>query len=215
MAQVTATRSELLARRAQLDLARRGRDLLDDKRDQLMEEFRKVADLVLAGSGALDRIAAEARGALAVAEAHDGPDAVLSAGMAGRRTVPLRAQPVSIMGVRIADIDYEPLGRPRTGRGTTLAGTSPRIDSAADLFEAELEAVLELAARELRLRRLVDEIAATTRRVNALEFQVIPQLQAEASHIQSVLDERERQDRFRLKRAKERRALRRGERDRP
>ena len=206
--QLTATRSELLARRSQLELARRGRDLLEDKRDQLMREFRKVADLVLSGEGALDRAAGAARQALAYAEAFDGPDGVGSASALGGAGIGLVARPVHIMGVRIADIDFEPVRRSVLDRGYSLTGTSARIDLASELFETELELALELAARELRLRRLVAEIASTTRRVNALENIVIPQLEHETSVILAVLDERERQDRFRLKRAKTQRARR-------
>ena len=208
MATVSATRSELLARRGQLDLARRGRDLLEDKRDELMKEFRKVADLVLSGEGALERAAAAARSALAIAEALDGPDVVRSAAAGGSVGIPLDAHPVYIMGVRIADIEYSPVGRSVVDRGYSLAGTSARIDQAAAHFENELELALELAGRELRLRRLVDEIATTTRRVNALENIVIPQLERESGAIQTILDERERQDRFRLKRAKAQRTRR-------
>jgi len=204
----SATRSELLARRSQLDLARRGRDLLEDKRDQLMKEFRKVADLVLSGEGALERAAASARQALAVAEAFDGPDVVRSAAGGSTVGIPLEARPIYIMGVRIADIEYPPIGRSVVDRGYSLSGTSARIDQAAAHFESELELALELAGRELRLRRLVEEIATTTRRVNALENIVIPQLEREAVAIQTILDERERQDRFRLKRAKAQRARR-------
>jgi len=208
MEQVTATRSELLARRAQLGLARQGRDLLTEKRDQLLEEFRKVADIVLAGSEALDRAAAEGRRALAFAEAMDGPDAVLSAAVAGPAQIQLDAKATSVMGVRIAEISYGPIGRQPARRGYSLAGSSARIDRAADRFEAELELILGMAAHELRLRRLADEIAKTTRRVNALDSIVIPRLVLELQLIQSVLDERERQDRFRLKRFKARKGTR-------
>lgn len=208
MDQVTATRSELLAHRSRLELARRGRDLLEDKRDQLMKEFRNVADLVLSGEGALERAAAAARVALATAESFDGPDSVRSASAVRSPGITVHARPVYIMGVRIADIDYPPVVRSAIDRGYGLTGSSSRIDRAAELFEAELELALELAARELRLRRLVEEIGATTRRVNALENIVIPQLVGETVRIESILDERERQDRFRLKRAKAQRRRR-------
>ena len=174
-----------------------------------MKEFRKLADLVLSGEGALEHAAAAARRSLAAAEAFDGPDAVRSAALADTAGIPLQARPVHIMGVRIADIDYEPVRRSPLDRGYALSATSARIDDAADAFETELELALELAGKELRLRRLVEEIATTTRRVNALDNIVIPRLERETTVIQSVLDERERQDRFRLKRAKEQRARRR------
>ena len=206
---ITATRSALLEHRAQLDLARRGRNLLEEKRDQLMEAFRQIADDVLAGQDALERSASDARAHLAVAESVDGPGIVRAAGMAGRSEIGLDAHTTTVMGVQIAEIDAPPLGRPHDERGYVVAGTSPHIEATADAFEAELEMILELATREVRLRRLVDEIATTTRRVNALEFIVVPRLKAETASIQAVLDERERQDRFRLKRVKEHRDRRR------
>jgi H(+)-transporting ATP synthase subunit D len=208
--QITATRTGLLRCRARIALAARGRDVLKEKRDQLMEEFRRVADVVLAGSGALDRAAAEGRSALALAEAAHGAEEVMSLGLATRRDIGLHARTTMVMGVRIADIEYEPVGRPRTGRGYTLAGSSVYVDRAAEEFESEVALLLELAAEELRLRRLVDEIGTTTRRVNALESVVIPQLERERRTIQSILDERERQDHFRLKRFITRRSARTG-----
>ena len=200
MAQVTATRSELLARRAEITLAELGRDVLRQKRDQLMEEFRKLADVVLAGSGALERAALETRRALAFANAAAGPEAVAAAGLATRSELPLRAGTTTVMGLRFPDIEYDAVARPRTERGYSLVATGPHIDRVAESFETAVDLVLELASDELRLRRLVDEIGATTRRLNALEWVVIPRLESERASIQSVLDERERQDLFRLKR---------------
>ncbi len=202
MEQLSATRTELLARRAQIALAVQGRDLLNEKRDQLLAEFRRVADVVLGGTDALERSAAEGRRLLALAEAGDGPEAVASAAVATRDEIGLQAGTTSIMGVRIARIEHDPVGRPRTGRGYSLTGTGPRIDAVAQAYEGQLELILEVATTELRLRRLAEEIGKTTRRVNALEFVLIPRLIAERKRIQSVLEERERQDHFRLKRVK-------------
>lgn len=200
MAQITATRSELLARRVQLALAEQGRDILKRKRDQLLEEFRRSADLVLAGMGDLGEAAAAALRALAMAEALEGPGAVASAAAVAGRDFPLESTPASIMGVRIADIRHSPVGRPLAGRGYSVAASSAAIDQVAERFESELAMLLDVAIYEMRLRRLVDEIGRTTRRVNALENVVIPRLEDEQAAIQATLDERERQDRFRLKR---------------
>jgi V/A-type H+-transporting ATPase subunit D len=87
-------------------------------------------------------------------------------------------------------------------RGYSLASTSTRVDKAAAQFEDELELVIDLAASEMRLRRLAEEIRKTTTRVNALEVVLLPRLEAERAYIESVLEERERQDLFRLKRVK-------------
>lgn len=206
MPQVIATRSELLARRSQIALAAQGRDVLKEKRDALMEAFRATVESAVSRSGALEVAAADGRRALAAAEAADGPDAVRSAALAQPGEITLTTRAESVMGVRIADIQHEPLGRARAARGYSLAGSSPRLDRVAEQFEAELALLLDLATVELRLRRLADEIGTATRRINALESVVLPRLERERDQISSVLDERERQDRFRLKRFATRRA---------
>lgn len=208
MEQVSATRSELLARRARLELAIRGRALLEEKRDQLMLEFRRAADLALAQAGHLDEIAASGRRALALAEVAEGPEAVRSAALTARRGIRLTARPVVVAGVHIAEIEFEAVRRGRFARGYPAGGSSAHIDAAASEFEAITEQMLRLAAYEVRLRRLSLEIGITNRRVNALGTVVIPQLEAETRLILSRLEERERQEIYRLKRIKERRQTR-------
>jgi len=208
MEQVSATRSELLARRARLALARRGRVLLEEKREQLMLEFRRAADLVLVEAGELDKISASGRHALALAEVAEGPEAVRSAALAARRKIVLVARPVVVAGVEIAEIEYEPIGRGRFTRGYTAEGSSAHIDAVAAEFEAAIEQLLRLAAYEVRLRRLSQEIGITNRRVNALVTVVIPQLEYETRLILSRLEERERQEIYRFKRIKGRKGTR-------
>lgn len=208
MEQVPATRSELLARRARLELAIRGRLLLEEKRDQLMAEFRKAADVVLAHVAELDEIAAGARRALARAEAAEGPERVRAASFTAGRDIRLVTRQVNVAGVRIAVIDYEPLGRGRFTRGYGAMDGSAHIDAASEEYEAVVEQSLRVAAHELRLRRLSEEIGTTNRRVNALATFVIPQLENEVRVIRSRLEERERQEIYRLKRIKERKGSR-------
>ena len=199
-----ATRTELLAVGARATLAERGRDLLVDKRNQLMKEFRRTADRAMADADALEHAAAEASIRLATAEALDGPESVRSAALVSTGDVPVTTRTLSIMGVRVPDIERGQVGRSRTERGYSLLGTSARIDDAADAFEDELDLLLDVAAREIRLRRLAEEIGRTTRRVNALEHVVIPELRRRQRRIRLVLDEREREEHFRLRRAKPR-----------
>ena len=156
MAHVTATRSELLARRERIALAELGRDVLRQKRDQLMEEFRKLADVVLAGSGALEQAASEARRTLAFANAALGSEAVAAAALATRPELSLRAGTTTVMGIRFPDIEYDPVARPRTDRGYSLVATGAHIDGVAESFETVVDLVLRLAADELRLRRIVE-----------------------------------------------------------
>jgi V/A-type H+-transporting ATPase subunit D len=161
MEQVSATRSELLARRARIGLASQGRDLLKERRSALVH---------------------------------------------GEVEVDVSTR--NVAGVPIVEIETAPVARARTARGYSLTATSARIDAVADRFEAVLEKLLDVAALELSIRRLAEEIARTTRRMNALEHVVLPALEAERAHIALVLEEREMEDRVRLRRARASRSRR-------
>jgi V/A-type H+-transporting ATPase subunit D len=87
-------------------------------------------------------------------------------------------------------------------RGDGLMGTSVRIDESVHAFEKLAEKVLEAAELETTMKKLLDEIESTKRRVNALEFKVIPQLEEVAAYITLRLEELERENIFRLKRIK-------------
>lgn len=202
MEQVTATRTHLLKLRDQIELAERSRDLLEDKRNQLMREFRKVADSVLEGGDELEGNAADARRVLGLTVAVEGREAVRSASLAAHGDLALDVRPVVVLGVQVPEIEWTPAGRAAHERGYALSHTSPRIDEVAARFERQIELVLQVATQELRLRRLGTEIRKVTRRVNALEHVVIPRRQDASRRIEAVLEERERQDRFRLKRIK-------------
>lgn len=202
MESVNPSRMELLAMRAQIALARQGRDLLKEKRNTLWKELMKTADVVLRESAALEQVAGAARRALAWAEALDGRETVQSAAFAARRDVSIDVTGMNVVGVPVPVIERKQLVRSSVQRGYSLVSTSSRVDAAATHFEEELDLVIELAASEKWLRRLAEEIRKTTIRVNALEVIVLPRLEAQLAYIERVLDEREREDLFRLKRIK-------------
>jgi V/A-type H+-transporting ATPase subunit D len=199
MTTVSVTRMELLARKAQIALAKQGRELLEQKRTALMKELMKMADAVIEHSEELQSAAAVAHQALARAEAVAGIEAVRSAALASSSDFPLEVKTTSVMGVRVPDIEQKRVGRPALGRGYSAIGTSLAIDEAASAFETEVNAIIRLAESELRLTRLAGEIQRTSRRLNALDHLLIPRLEAECDFIQMALDERERADHFRLK----------------
>ncbi len=202
MERVSATRSELLARRAQIVLAVQGRDLLKEKRAALMHEFGRLSSSVLEVVETLGLRATESRRRLLGAVAFDGPGAVGSAALAASGDVTIRISARSVAGVSVVEIEHEPVARSVTGRGYSLAATSAHIDAVADSFERQIDALLDVAAAELSLRRLAGEITRTTRRVNALEHVFVPRLERERAAIQMVLAERELEDRVRLRRAR-------------
>jgi len=196
------TRTELLAINSQITLAIQGRDLLKEKRNVLMKEFMKIAEDVLDRSDALEHSAAAARRALALAEALEGGEAVRSASFAARAEIAIRVDGGDVMGLLAPRVDRTNLSRSLLDRGYSLLGSSAKIDQVARRFEEELNLVAEIASSEARLRRLAEEIQRSSRRVNALENVTLPRLIARRDYIQMVLEEREREDLFRLKRVK-------------
>jgi V/A-type H+-transporting ATPase subunit D len=91
-------------------------------------------------------------------------------------------------------------------RGCSPASFSPSAAEAARRHEEALEILLRIATRELHLARLGEEVQATSRRINALEQLLLPQLDAEARRVAGALDERDREDAVRLKRFRGKRA---------
>jgi V/A-type H+/Na+-transporting ATPase subunit D len=202
MEQIRATRAELLAKKKQIGLARQSRDLLQEKRNALIKELMRTAEQVVRSEDELERNVAESARALAMAEALDGPEVVRSAAFAARGQVTVEVIGTNIMGVSVPVIEHRSAVRGPLDRGYSLSGVSSRIDAAAEAFEFQLDLIVDLATSELRLRRLAEEIGRTTRRVKALDNVLIPRLETQRNVIEMVLEERERENLFRLKRVK-------------
>lgn len=203
MEEVRPTRSELLERKQQITLAEQGMDLLKQKRDALLIEFMSVMDETLRLSSDLQRTTNEAQYSLAVAKAVDGTVSVRSAAFATRGEVTIDMTGTKIMGIAVPVVTKgeSPL-RTSFTRGYAITGVSSRIDETADKFERILDVIIEYADIETRLKRLGEEIQKTNRRVNALEQITVPQLREQVAYIRQALDERAREDLFRLKKVK-------------
>ena len=203
MEEVRPTRSELLERRAQIGLAQQGMDLLKQKRDALLIEFMGVMDETLRLSDSLQKTVREAQYSLAVAQAVDGVVALRSAGLATRGEIVVDMTGTKIMGVSVPVVTKgdSPLKSSFT-RGYSVTGVSSRVDETAEKFEGILDVIIEYADIETRLKRLGEEINKTNRRVNALEQVTIPALNEQVTYIRQTLDERAREDLFRLKKVK-------------
>ena len=106
------------------------------------------------------------------------------------------------MGVVVPSVSGTYLKQAFGERSIGFTGSSPYIDEAADSFGNLIERMVKAAEMEATLKRLLDEIEATKRRVNALEFKVIPELEEARVFIQLRLEEMEREETFRLKRFK-------------
>ncbi|MDZ4655794.1 MAG: V-type ATP synthase subunit D [Coriobacteriia bacterium] len=203
MEEVRPTRSELLERKQQITLAQQGMDLLKQKRDALLIEFMSVMDETLRLSSDLQRTVSEAQFSLAIAKSVDGVVSVRSAAMATRGEITIDMTGTKIMGVSVPIVTKgESPVRTSFTRGYSITGVSSRIDETADKFERILDVIIEYADIETRLKRLGEEIQKTNRRVNALEQITVPALKEQVSYIRQALDERAREDLFRLKKVK-------------
>ena len=202
MEQVKPTRMELMKTKAQIKLAEQGRDLLREKMDALIQEFFKILSTVSASRDELDAISRSADMALLVAQAVDDPVTIRSASFATRRAITVDITGKNIMGVPVPVIEKKRVSKSMLERGYGVIATSGRIDETAERFEAELDLLIELAETETAMRRLGGEIQRNRRRVNALEQVLIPELKSQAKYIKNAIEEREREDLFRLKKVK-------------
>lgn len=202
MSTVSATRQELLDRKRRIELAEQGRVMLEQKRAALLQQLMQIADEVMAEMDVLEDAAEDARNRLVRAIIIAGHEPVRSAALAARGELPLNVETVNVMGVQVPAIEQKQARRSMLGRGYAITGTSVSIDEAAEAFETEVEAILKLAESELRLRHLAEEIERVSRRVNALEHLLLPHLTAERDYIEMALEERARDEHFRLRLAK-------------
>ncbi|MEN6443645.1 MAG: V-type ATP synthase subunit D [Methanoregula sp.] len=202
MEQVKPTRMELMKKKAQIRLAEQGRDLLREKMDALIREFFKILSTVSDSRDELEIISQSSDLALLIAQATDDPVALKSAGFATRRSITVDITGKNIMGVPVPVIEKKRVSKTLLERGYGIITTSARIDETAERFEAELDLLIRLAETETAMRRLGAEIQMNRRRVNALEQILIPELNSQAKYIKNAIEEREREDLFRLKKVK-------------
>lgn len=199
MENVSPTRMNLLARKGQVSLARQGVDLLKKKRDALVSEFFSVVRSNLGSRQRLNAASQEAVELLNLAVGLEGRPFLESLGLAGRRDIDLEVSERNVWGIKIPEIGGPSLRRKEFERGYSPASASARGLGASSLFEEVLDLMVEVAGSETRIKKLGSEIKKTTRRVNALEQVVIPRILREIAYIKSVLEQREREDIFRLK----------------
>jgi V/A-type H+-transporting ATPase subunit D len=193
---------ELIKKNSQIKLAEQGRDLLREKMDALIQEFFNIMVSVSKSREELDIAAVAAQRSLCVAEAVDDLVALKSVSFATKRALTIDIRGKNIMGVPVPLVERKTVSKSVLERGYSIIGTSGRIDEAAERYETELDLIIRLAETETSLRRLGDEIQMNRRRVNALEQVLIPELKSQAKYIKIAIEEREREDLFRLKKVK-------------
>ncbi len=198
---IKPTRSELLKLKRQIRLAKSGYNLLKKKRDGLILEFFEILkraktlrqELVEEYKIALEK--------MNIARVLEGDLKVKSIAMAIKDIPEVKLTTKNIMGVKVPKIESSEIKKAFLERGYGIYNSSA-IDEAAAAYEKVLEKIILAAEVETSMRKLLNEIEKTKRRVNGLEFVVIPNLDRQRSFIQLRLEEIERENIFRMKRIK-------------
>lgn len=199
---VKPTRMELIETKRKIKLSKSGYKLLKMKRDGLIMEFFELLPKVKDLRGQLSDLYVDAMEKLAIAVAADGKTALESAANCLNRAPEVELSSNNIMGVVVPAVKVTPVEKSLEDRGYGLVGTSIRVDEAVHAFEKLSEMIILAAEGETTMKKLLDEIESTKRRVNALEFKVIPNLEEVAKYISFRLEELERESIFGLKRIK-------------
>ena len=201
---INPTRMELTRLKGKLRTAQRGHKLLKDKRDELMKQF---LDTVREVKALRDEVEAElmtVHGSFTVASALMSSQAMEQALVYPKQSVELTMSMKNIMSVNVpvyhfqtktrSDSDIYPYG---------FAATSGELDTAVDALGKVFQKLLKLAQIEKSAQLMADEIEKTRRRVNALEYVVIPNTQEAIRYITMKLDENDRATTTRLMKVKD------------
>ncbi|ETA67289.1 V-type ATP synthase subunit D [Methanolobus sp. WCC1] len=199
---VKPTRSELIEIKKKIKLSQSGHKLLKMKRDGLILEFFEILSKAKDVRSELDAAYEEASRKIGIANAVDGTITVKSTAFALQSKPEIELESRNIMGVVVPKIESSSVKKSINERGYGILGTSSYTDEAADAYEHLVEKIILAAEIETTMKKLLDDIEKTKRRVNALEFKVIPELQEAMVFIRLRLEEMERENTFRLKRIK-------------
>ena len=202
---IKPTRSELIKLKNKIKLAQSGYKLLKKKRDGLILEFFDILKETKSVRKEMTEKYKEAVKKINVARIMDGDVAIKSVSMAIRNKPIVEVENKNIMGVVVPIIQSEHVKKEILDRGYGLLNTSAAINEATTSYEELLEYIILTAEVETSMMRLLEEIDKTKRRVNALEFEVIPKLISTKSFIELRLEEQERETIFRSKRIKKKR----------
>lgn len=201
---VNPTRMELTRLKRRLVTARRGHKLLKDKRDELMKQFLSIVNENNQLRKSVEAALLQAHKSFAVASAVMSPEFLEEALMYPKQSVSLSLNLKNIMSVNVPIYDF------KTGSEDAaeifpygLATTSGELDDAVITLSNLLEDLLHLAQLEKTAQMLAQEIEKTRRRVNALEYVMIPQLVETIKYIVMKLDENERGNLSRLMKVKD------------
>ena len=193
MADVIPTRMELIKTKERITLAVKGHKLLKQKRDALILEFFKILKKAQDLRGELAKRIGVAYKSLALTEVYHTLYELENVSLNLKKNIDIEIDVKNVMGVKIPYITSHMEAKHFMDLPTySVAATSAKIDSAVEKFDEILQIVIKLAETETAIKRLILEIEKTKRRVNALEYNLIPRLEEQKRLISFRLDEMER-----------------------
>lgn len=201
---VNPTRMELKKMKIRYANARRGHKLLKDKRDGLMKQFLET---VRQNKELREKVEASLSGvydSLAIAGAVSGPRVLEESLMLPKKQGKLDVRYRNVMSVTVPDFELEVIGKDaQDSYNYGLAFTSGELDASLAQMSAVMEDMVALAESEKTVQLLAQEIEKTRRRVNALEYIMIPKYLATIKSIKMKLDENDRGNTTRLMKVKD------------
>ena len=201
---VNPTRMELTRLKGKLKTSIRGHKLLKDKRDELMKQFLDTVREVRELRAEVEQELMKVHGSFTVASALMSGPAMEQALMYPKQSVELDMTFKNVMSVSVPTYHF----KTRTEDSSDIfpygyANTSGELDAAVEALGTVFQSMLKLAQIEKTAQLLAEEIEKTRRRVNALEYVVIPQTQENIRYIAMKLDENDRSNTTRLMKVKD------------
>ncbi len=197
---VNATRMELLLLKKRLKLAQRGHKLLKDKQDVLMSQLIAIIDEVKNLRLSIEREFQSILFEFILASAKIGPYQAEEALLIPTKKISISVEQKNLISVRV------PLFKKEVEGNIISYGylnTSAEMDSALIKFDKFIKSLISLAEKEKAVQLMADEIEETRRRVNALEYKLIPNLEETIKYITMKLSETERSSIVRLMKIKD------------
>lgn len=200
---VNPTRMELLKLKKRVTMAKRGHRLLKDKRDQLMKEFLRLIRENKALREELETKLSRAFRSFLIASAMMSSEVMEEALMYSKGQVAVDVNLSTTMGVTVPKFQLEQGADEGEAYSYGFVGTSSELDASLGIFAETLPLMLKLSEVEKAVELLADEIEKTRRRVNALEYVMIPNLEKAVKNIGMKLGEQERSNITRLMKIKD------------
>ena len=201
---ITPTRMMLKQLKGRLKTARRGHKLMKDKRDELMRRFMDIVRLNKQLRERVESGLTASFASLQVASAIMSPEMLEQALLYPRQSVELGVTFKNIMSVNVPEYSFHTKNNdPSEIYPYGFAQTSGELDDALEQMAKVFEDMLELALVEKTMQLLAEEIERTRRRVNALEYVMIPELEENIRYITMKLEENENATKVRLLKVKE------------